>query len=87
MMSGIFRTTIWNETIPERIRGRMAGFEMLSYSSGPLLGNALLGFIADIYGIQFALMLGATIAFTALFLFTIRRRALWNFERPSAKNA
>ncbi|MBA3817179.1 MAG: MFS transporter, partial [Parachlamydiaceae bacterium] len=24
MMSGIFRTTIWNETIPEAVRGRMA---------------------------------------------------------------
>jgi hypothetical protein len=28
--------TIWNETIPTQLRGRMAGIEQLSYMSGPL---------------------------------------------------
>jgi len=59
MVSGVFRMTLWNETIPESIRGRIAGFEMLSYMSGPLLGNALLGFLADVIGIQVALFLGS----------------------------
>ena len=39
-ISGVFRATIWNETIPDRLRGRLAGVEMISWSSGPMLGNA-----------------------------------------------
>ena len=31
-VSGIFRTTIWNETIPDKLRGRMASLEMVSYT-------------------------------------------------------
>ena len=35
MVSGLFRTTMWNQSIPDSLRGRLAGIEMLSYSSGP----------------------------------------------------
>lgn len=81
MMSGVFRMTLWNETIPENIRGRMAGFEMLSYMSGPLLGNTLLGFVADIYGIQSTLAIGGLIAFSGILLFNFWKPQLWHFER------
>ncbi len=30
MVSGLFRTLIWNQTIPDELRGRMAGTELLS---------------------------------------------------------
>ncbi len=33
MVSGLFRATIWNQTIPDTMRGRLAGIEMLSYSA------------------------------------------------------
>src|SRR5262249_54030169 len=36
-VSGIFRLTLWNQTIPDALRGRLAGIEMVSYMSGPLL--------------------------------------------------
>lgn len=81
MMSGIFRMTIWNETIPEAVRGRMAGFEMLSYMSGPLLGNALLGLVADAYGIQASLAVGALVACLALLAFNGLCPHLWRFSR------
>lgn len=81
MMSGVFRMTIWNETIPETVRGRMAGFEMLSYMSGPLLGNTLLGFLADRYGIQLTLTMGSFIALTCLIFFNMWRPQLWKFKR------
>lgn len=51
MVSGLFRMTIWNETIPAELRGRMAGLEQLSYMSGPLLGNARAGFMAERFGL------------------------------------
>ena len=46
MVSGIFRTTIWNTTIPDHLRGRLAGIELISYSSGPSLGNVEAGALA-----------------------------------------
>ena len=45
-ISGIFRSAIWNETIPDHLRGRLAGVEMISWSSGPLLGDAEAGLVA-----------------------------------------
>ena len=43
MISAVFRGTIWNQTIPDNMRGRMAGIEMLSYSVGPLAGQVRAG--------------------------------------------
>lgn len=34
MVSGIFRGAMWNQTIPDGLRGRLAGIELLSYSVG-----------------------------------------------------
>jgi MFS family permease len=81
MVSGVFRMSLWNETIPESIRGRIAGFEMLSYMSGPLLGNALLGFLADLVGIQAALFWGALCSLGLLGLFNFLIPALWNYQK------
>jgi len=46
MVSGIFRGIIWNQTIPDHLRGRLAGIEMLSYTTGPLLGQLRSGAMA-----------------------------------------
>jgi MFS family permease len=46
MVSGIFRMIIWSQTIPDHLRGRLAGIEMLSYTTGPLLGQLRSGFMA-----------------------------------------
>lgn len=85
MVSAMFRITLWNQTIPESVRGRLAGFEMLSYSSGPLLGNALLGFLADSIGIQQALLLGSLISLTGVTLINFLLRDLWNFQIKTFK--
>lgn len=43
MVSGIFRGAIWDQTIPDELRGRLAGIELLSYSVGPTLGQVRAG--------------------------------------------
>jgi MFS family permease len=52
MISGVYRLTIWNQTIPDALRGRLAGIEMISYLSGPMLGNTQLGVLAKLVGVQ-----------------------------------
>ncbi|GAA4575350.1 MFS transporter [Planotetraspora kaengkrachanensis] len=58
MVSGLFRGTIWNQTIPDAYRGRLAGIELLSYSTGPMLGDARAGFMAQLGGTRFSLGAG-----------------------------
>ena len=61
MVSGIFRGTIWNQTIPDRLRGRLAGIEQVSYSSGPLLGNVEAGVVASIAGVRVSIVSGGVL--------------------------
>jgi MFS family permease len=58
MVSGIFRMTIWNETIPDALRGRLAGIEQVSYSSGPLLGNFEAGAVAALTSVRTSIVSG-----------------------------
>ena len=46
MVSALFRSAIWNQSIPDELRGRLAGIEMLSYSVGPLGGQMRAGSVA-----------------------------------------
>ena len=57
-VSGIFRMAIWNQTIPDALRGRLAGIEMLSFSSGPILGQVRAGGMAALGGAGFAIGFG-----------------------------
>jgi MFS family permease len=58
MISGVFRGTIWSQTIPESMRGRLAGIEMLSYSLGPLGGQVRAGVTADLWSVRGAIYSG-----------------------------
>jgi MFS family permease len=57
-ISAMFRDTFWNQTIPGRLRGRLAGVEMLSYSLGPSAGQVRAGLVARLAGTRFALWSG-----------------------------
>lgn len=77
MVSGTFRGVIWDQTIPDDYRGRLAGIELLSYSIGPTLGNARAGVMA-VRGIRFAISTGgllcvAGVALTGALLPGFRR--------------
>ncbi|ELP69212.1 MFS transporter [Streptomyces turgidiscabies] len=52
MVSGIFRGAMWNQTIPDELRGRLAGIELLSYSVGPQLGQVRAGGVAAWRGVR-----------------------------------
>lgn len=58
MLSGLFRMTIWNQTIPNHLRGRLAGIELVSYTTGPMLGNAESGLVASLFSIRASVVSG-----------------------------
>jgi MFS family permease len=61
MISGIFRGSIWNQTIPNFLRGRLASIEMMSYLTGPMLGSAKMGVVAERFGVKAALVSGGVL--------------------------
>ncbi len=58
MISGVFRGTIWNQTIPDHLRGRLAGIEMISFLTGPMLGDAEAGIIAHFFSLKVSIVSG-----------------------------
>ena len=58
MISGVFRMTIWSQTIPHHLRGRLAGLEMISYTSGPKLGDAEAGLVATLFSVKTSVVSG-----------------------------
>ena len=57
-ISGLFRGVIWNETIPNKFRGRLSGIEMISYISGPKLGDTESGLVASAFGLPNTIVSG-----------------------------
>jgi len=82
MVSGIFRMTIWNQTIPDRLRGRLAGIEQISYTSGPLLGNVEAGVVASLAGVRASVVSGGVLCVVGVVLAAI---ALPAFRRYDAR--
>ena len=66
-VSGLFRTTIWNQTIPHDLRGRLASIEIVSYTSGPLLGHAESGAAAALGGVRFSVVSGGALCVVGVF--------------------
>ncbi len=58
MVSALFRFVIWNQTIPNHLRGRLAGLEMISYTSGPKLGDAEAGIVASLFSLRTSIVSG-----------------------------
>jgi MFS family permease len=84
MVSGIFRGTIWNQTIPDRLRGRLAGIEQISYSSGPLLGNVEGGLVAAVAGVRASIVSGGLLCFAGV---AVAAAAMPAFRRYDSREA
>ena len=68
MVSGLFRSAIWNQTIPDELRGRLAGIELLSYSVGPLAGQLRAASVASVTSLSFSVTSGGVMCVFAVVL-------------------
>jgi len=80
MMSGVFRSVIWNQTIPDSLRGRLASIEMLSYTSGPALGNFEAGLVASLVNIRFSIISGGVLCVVGCVLCALALPAFRNYD-------
>ena len=80
MISGIFRGVIWNQTIPDRLRGRLAGIEQISYSTGPLLGNVEAGVAASLFGLRASIVSGGVLCVAGVGVAVALLPAFWRYD-------
>jgi MFS family permease len=70
MVSALFRSTLWNQSIPDELRGRLAGVELISYSVGPLGGQTRAGFTAELTSLRTSVVSGGLLCIGFVTLFT-----------------
>jgi MFS family permease len=87
MVSGLFRSVIWNQTIPDSMRGRLAGIEMLSYSLGPLGGQARAGLVADRWGVRAAITSGGILCVAGVALTAAWLGDFWGYDERTDEHA
>ncbi|WUV84638.1 MFS transporter [Streptomyces sp. NBC_01476] len=84
MISGIGRSTMWNQTIPDELRGRLAGIELLSYSVGPQLGQVRSGGVAAISSARASVWSGGLACVAAVGLVAVALPALTRYDARAA---
>lgn len=87
MVSGIFRSAMWNQTIPDDVRGRMAGIELLSYSIGPLLGQVRSSAAASLTSLRMSFISGGVLCIVGVAVSAFALPSLWNFDNRTDENA
>ncbi|MGH8893094.1 MAG: MFS transporter, partial [Actinomycetes bacterium] len=80
MISGIFRSTIWNQTVPDELRGRLAGIEMLSYSLGPMGGSARAGLVADLTSVRASIVSGGALCVAGVAAAAAALPDFWRYD-------
>jgi MFS family permease len=80
MVSGLFRSTMWNQSIPDPLRGRLAGIEMLSYSSGPSLGNVEAGLLEALAGLRVSIVAGGALCVVGTAALAAALPRFWNYD-------
>ncbi|WP_344013273.1 MFS transporter [Streptomyces thermospinosisporus] len=87
MVSGIFRSAMWNQTIPDELRGRLAGIELLSYSVGPQLGQVRVGGMAAWSGVRTSVWSGGLLCAGAVALLALCLPKLMTYDVRTNEHA
>ncbi|WP_051864843.1 MFS transporter [Streptomyces griseus] len=87
MVSGIFRGAMWNQTIPDELRGRLAGIELLSYSVGPQLGQVWVGGMAAWRGVRTSVWSGGLLCVGAVGLLALCLPKLMTYDVRTNEHA
>lgn len=81
-VSGIFRGILWNETIPNHLRGRMSSIEMISYLSGPKMGDTEAGLVAAVFGVTTSVISGGVLCVIGVMAVAWWLPVFWGYESP-----
>jgi MFS family permease len=82
--SGVFRDAMWKQSIPDHLRGRMAGIELLSYAAGPPAGQLRSGAVAAVTGPRFSLTSGGLACMAAVGAVLVALPAFRHYTAPAS---
>ena len=82
--SAVFRDTMWKQSIPDHLRGRMAGIELLSYAAGPPAGQLRSGAVAAVTSVRFSLASGGLACVAAVAGVVVLLPAFRRYTAPAA---
>ena len=85
-ISGMFRQTMWNASIPDEMRGRMAGIELLSYSTGPELGQLRSALVASATSLRTSVVSGGLICAASCGALVALLPTMWRFDATKDPN-
>jgi MFS family permease len=80
MVSALFRGNIWNQTIPDNFRGRLAGIELLSYSVGPLAGQLRAASMAAATSLSVSVTSGGLLCVLVVAILAIFLPKMWKYD-------
>lgn len=83
-VSAIFRMTIWNQTIPDSLRGRLSGIEQISYMTGPHLGNVEAGLAASLLGLRGSIVSGGLACVVGTVAVAAALPGFWRYDAATS---
>lgn len=87
LVSGVYRSAISSAVIPDALRGRLAGVELIAYTSGPVLGNVEAGAVATIFTPQISALSGGVLCVLAVSLLLLALPGLRRYDHRDNRNA
>ncbi|GAA2497737.1 MFS transporter [Streptomyces thermolineatus] len=87
MVSGLFRSTLWNQTIPDELRGRLAGLELLSFTVGPQCGQVRAGTAASLVGVRASFWSGGLMCAASVGLLAAALPKLMSYDARTDEHA
>ena len=85
--SAVFRDAMWKQSIPDHLRGRMAGIELLSYAAGPPTGQLRSGAVAAVTSVRFSLASGGLACVAAVAAVLIAFPVFRRYTAPTGSAA
>ncbi|MGH9918068.1 MAG: MFS transporter, partial [Nitrososphaerales archaeon] len=87
LVSAIFRQTILQLTVPDRLRGRVTALNSMITQTGPQLGNFEAGTVAALTTPVISVVSGGVLSVLAIVLLALASPSLRNYRRHDATGA
>lgn len=83
LISGLFRGALSAQATPDALRGRLAGIELICYTSGPILGDAESGAVATLFTPAIAVLSGGLLCVLGVSLLALLLPSLRAYDARS----
>jgi MFS family permease len=80
MVSGIYRSTILQTAVEDRLRGRLDGIGMAVWATGPSLGNVESGAVASLTSVPFSIVSGGLLTIVGVGVLRWFAPGFWRYD-------